>query len=70
MRARVDLAMKVYSVFSKAPALEPHHQILSSHSGHSLGKGSYSSAEMQLVYSTALADWLYSYMVSCIFIKY
>ena len=25
--------------------------------GHSLGEGSYSSAEMQLVYSTALADW-------------
>ncbi len=48
LQATVDLgvmAMKGFSVFPKAPALlESHHQ-------------SYSSAEKQLVYSTAPADW-------------
>ena len=47
--ARVDLGamvMKGYSAFSKAPALlEPHHQIVSVITGHSLGWGVYPSAE-------------------------
>ena len=53
LQARVDLgamAMKVCSTFPKAPALlEPHHQIVEG--------GSYPTAETQLVYSTAPADW-------------
>ena len=32
---------------------------LMSYLGHSLGKGSYSSAQIQLVYITAPADWAY-----------
>ena len=62
LRARVDLgamAMKEYSAFPKAPALlEPHHQIVSCHIQDTLyGGGSYPSAEVQSVYSTAPADW-------------
>ena len=52
--------MKDYSAFPKAPAaiMEPHHQIGYCHiQGTDLGGGSYRSAEMQLVYSTAQADW-------------
>ena len=60
--ARVNLgamAMKGCSVFPKVPALlGPHHQtvkcdIQDTH----LGGGSYPSAEVQSVYSTASADW-------------
>ena len=48
-----------YSIFPKAPQTwaSPSDGLMSS-SGHSLGGGeSYLSAEMQSVYSTALADW-------------
>ena len=49
--------MKEYSAFLKDPvSLEPHHQIVLCHTGHSLG-GSYPSAEVQSVYSAAPADW-------------
>ncbi len=52
-RARVNLgvmAMKGCSAFSKAPAsLEPHHQIVQCHIQ--------ARCQMQLVYSTVLADW-------------
>ena len=41
------MAIKVYSAFPKAPALQDTH----------LGRGFYSSAEMQLAYSTAPAYW-------------
>ena len=52
------MAMKEYSVFPKAPALQqPHPQIVSCHIWDTPGSGSYPSAEMQLVYSTAPADW-------------
>ena len=44
--------MKRYSTFSKSPMAKG----LMSYPGHSLGE-SYSSAEMQLVYSTVPADW-------------
>ena len=58
--ARVDLremAMKGYSAFPKAPAsLEPHHQIVLCHIQDTL-VGSYPSREMQMVYSTAPANW-------------
>ena len=60
--ARMDLramAMKGYSQFPKAPALlKPHYQIFCVISGYSLGE-TYSSAEMELVYSAAPApaDW-------------
>ena len=61
LRARLDLvamAIKGCSAFPKAPALlEPQHQIIVSYPGHSLGRGSYPSAEVQSVYSTAPADW-------------
>ena len=54
--ARVDLramAIKEYSALLKL-----HHQIvLVSYPRHSLGT-SYSSAEMQSVYSAALTDWV------------
>ena len=43
------MAMKRYSAFPKTPGLEPHH--------HPLMEGSYPSAGMQSVYSTAQADW-------------
>ena len=65
--ARVDLrimAMKGYDAFPKLPRLESHHQIsLESYPGYSLGKGSYSPAEMQSVHFTApvnLAERLFS----------
>ena len=52
------MAMKEYSAFPKAPGLlEPHHQIALCHIHDSLKGGNYSSAEMQLVYSTVSADW-------------
>ena len=61
IRSRVDLgpmAMKGYSALPKAPALlEPFHQIFSIISRTFVGVGSYPSAEVQSVYSTALADW-------------
>ena len=48
--------MKKYSTLSKAPVLlESRSQIV--YPGHSLEEGSYPSAKMQLVYSTAPADW-------------
>ena len=53
------MAMKGCSAFPKAPAsLEPHHQIVLCHISRTLveGRESYTSAEMQLVYSTAPAD--------------
>ena len=51
------MAMKGYFAFPKAPVLlEPHFWLFSVISGHSLG-GSYLSAEVQSVYSTAPADW-------------
>ena len=51
------MATKGYSAFPKSPAsLEPHRQIvLVSYPGHSLGV-SYTSAELQSVYSTAPAE--------------
>ena len=54
------MAMKGYSAFPKDPALlKPHNQIVSCHIQDSrLGWGSYSSAEMQSVYSTAPAGWV------------
>ena len=60
--ARVDLGamvMKGYSAFPKAPALlEPHHQIVKCHIQDTRWRGgSYPSAEVQSVYSTAPADW-------------
>ena len=53
LQVRVGLgamAMKEYSIFPKAPGLEPHHQIV-------VGGEFYPSAEMQSVYSTVPADW-------------
>ncbi len=54
------MAMNGYSAFLKAPVLlEPHYQIVLRHNtGHSLGRSSYPSAEMQSVYSVAPADWV------------
>ena len=61
LRARVDLETMVimgYSAFPKAPVLlEPHHQIVQCHIQDTHWAGSYPSAEKQLVYSTAPADW-------------
>ena len=60
LRARVDLeamALKEYSAFPKAPALLVPHRLLSVISKTLVGRASYHSAEMQLVYSTAQADW-------------
>ena len=58
--ARVDLgmtAMKGYSAFPKVPAsLEPHHPITLCHIQDTCWGGSYPSAEVQSVCSTALAD--------------
>ena len=70
LRARVDLgamAMEVRSTFPKAPALlEPHHQIFFVISKTLVffvgGELSYSSEEMQSVYSTAPADWAIDYL--------
>ena len=51
------MAVKEYSAFTKAPALqEPHHQIIYSYTGHSF-RECYSFAEMQLVYPAAPANW-------------
>ena len=59
------MAMKEYSTFLKAPGLKPQHQIVSSWTlggvrwdGMGWG-GSYHSAEMQLMYSTASANWAF-----------
>ena len=51
--------MKEYSTFPKSTRLESHHQIVSCYilDTHCGGEGSYSSAEMQSVYSTAPTDW-------------
>ena len=50
------MAIKVYSAFPQIPALlEPHHYW--SHIQDTRRGGILTSAEMQLVYSTALADW-------------
>ena len=66
LHARVDLgamAMKGYSAFPKAPALlEPHHQIVSCHIQDTRWGGSYSSAEVPSVYSTAPANWAIKYI--------
>ena len=50
--------MKGYSVFQglSITGTSPS-DCLASYPGHSLGAGSYSSAEVQSVYSTAPADW-------------
>ena len=57
LRARLDLgvmAIKGYSAFPKVPALlEPQHQIVLCHIQDTRCGGSYPSAEIQLVYSTA-----------------
>ena len=54
------IAMKELSLIPIAPSLEPHHQMqFSVISGHSLARrgGYYSSAEKQVVYSTAATNW-------------
>ena len=59
--------MKGCSVFPKAPALLGPHRVIT---GPSLGVGSYPSAEVQSVYSTAPADWATVYNpVLCKFLK-
>ena len=59
--ARVDqgaMTMIGCSAFPNAlPLLEPHYQIVLCHIQDTWGRGSYPSAEMQSVYSTAPADW-------------
>ena len=59
--ARVDLgvmAMNGCTTFPKAPILlEPHNQIFSVISRTFVGRWSYSSAEVQSMYSTAPANW-------------
>ena len=54
------MAMKWFSAFPKAPAfLEPHHQIVKCHITLRLffwGRGTYTSAEKQLVYSIAASS--------------
>ena len=63
LQARVDpgvMAMKEYSAFPKAPVLlEPHHQIVYCHVLDTCWKrgGSYPSAKIQPMYSSATADW-------------
>ena len=50
--------MKGYSTFPKASGLlEPHHQIVYCHIQDTCWVGSYPSAEVLSVYSTAPADW-------------
>ena len=44
------IAMKEYTTFLRAPELESHYQMISCHI--QVWWGSYSSVEMQLVYST------------------
>ena len=52
------MAIKRYSAFPKAPTLlEPHHEIVSSHTQETRGGVSYPSAKMPSVYSTALNGW-------------
>ena len=55
------MAMKEYFMFPKAPELlKPHHEMVLCHISRTLvgeARGSYLSAEMQLVYSAAPADW-------------
>ena len=65
---RVDLGvmgMKGYSTFLKAPGLSSPSDDLVSYPGHSLGERSYSSAEMHLAYSSALAQWTVLPLFSC-----
>ena len=50
--------MKGYSAFPKASRLEIHPQIGLCHIHDTCSRGSYPNAEMQSVYSTALADWV------------
>ena len=61
IKNEVDLevmAIKEYSTFSKAPELEPHHQMQLTVIFSTLVSGFfYPSAEMQSVYSTATVDW-------------
>ena len=60
---RIDLgamAMKRYSTFTRAPGLEPRHHIVLYHIRTLAEWWPYSSAEMQSVYSTALANWIIS----------
>ena len=75
------MAMKGCSTFPKAPALlEPHHQIVSCYIQDThWGGGSYPSAEVLSVYSTAPADWaiyiliyIYIYMkiVSLLYLRH
>ena len=60
-QVRVDLGameMKKYSTFTKCPRLEPRHQMVSCHIQVTrLRGGFYPSAEMQSVYTIALAGW-------------
>ena len=60
LQAKVGLgimAVKGYSAFPKALALlQPHHQIVYGHIRIFVVGGSYPSAELQSVYSNALAD--------------
>ena len=49
------MAMKEYSTFPKFPRTLTSDGLMS-YPGYSLGVGSYPSAEMQSVYSTALVD--------------
>ena len=52
------MAMNGYSAFPNSPALlERHHQMSSGYHEYTFVVGSYPSAEKQLVYSTALAEW-------------
>ena len=58
LRVRVNLgvmAMKWCTIFPKAPGLEPYLHIKDTRCGW-MGE-CYLSAELQLVYSTAAADW-------------
>ena len=50
------IAMKEYSIFSKAPGLGPSPSDGLSYPGHFMEWRVYLSAEMQLVYFTAQAD--------------
>ena len=67
---RVDrraMAMKEYSTFPKAPRLQPHHQMQFCVISRTLVvERSYPFVEMQLVYSTASADWDVMINVTCI----
>ena len=69
LRTRVDLGAMAMNVTPHFPKLKHHWnltiRLFSVISGHSLEK-SYPSAEMQSVYSTALAEWA---KVDCGFIE-